>query len=702
MQRGVAMTIAGRRVGGVSVVRQVLLCACCWLGAVAVWGASANPASAAAATACAKGTTVCLAGVVRNETGAPLTWRPGAPARSWFALGAARRTLPASAIRPGSSSGWALGRDSGAQPVGLFLDYQSAGSTYELTAGRSLGRDGSGKFVACWEPAAQGGGTVHACSAIWGSGSSPQGGRGQFVFGSHPTIPSVGERCTSPMLRAIRRFDCTAGGQLPALDGHGRPFRMALEFINIGAGPARVSAGFGHGCLLLRRHGACTLATGNPNAHISIQNLALRRAVARVEIVGEADGPAPPARINHWRWSSRAGSGVTLGVASSDQCDSDEYGQNGAVCDQAYQPSGSPDESNWMQGIPDGTLLSQLTLPGTHDTGTWDLQDFLTNAYYQAQSMDVPTQLAAGIRAIDIRVENDGCPSPSSGCPTANPLGIFHGGAFTNGYLNSEGTQGTCPKSCWSLMPELQCFLQGTGEQGQGCTAHPGETIVMNIQDEASAPNYTPNFQEQVNDVLDHYEPGLVYNGAEGPDPPLSAIRGKVVVMTQQGAGGGDYTDPPSGISWSENDSPNPSIPNTTSPHVQDNFSCPSNPSKSAPNNNNKWASIQNELSYASQGVLPGSSQMTNGPDDLNINFTSAECDASSIVPLQYAGWNEGLGVVYNNVCEDASRSNNNTAECNELTMNYLNNNPGQHRYGIIYSDFPGTKLIQAEIAQNP
>jgi hypothetical protein len=34
--------------------------------------------------------------------------------------------------------------------------------------------------------------------------------------------------------------------------------------------------------------------------------------------------------------------------------------------------------------------------------------------------------------------------------------------------------------------------------------------------------------------------------------------------------------------------------------------------------------------------------------------------------------------------------------------MNYLNTNSGQHRYGIIYSDFPGTKLIQAEIAQNP
>jgi hypothetical protein len=93
---------------------------------------------------------------------------------------------------------------------------------------------------------------------------------------------------------------------------------------------------------------------------------------------------------------------------------------------------------------------------------------------------------------------------------------------------------------------------------------------------------------------------------------------------------------------------------------------------------------------------------MTNGPNDLNINFTSAECDGSSIVPLQYAGWNEGLGVAYNNVCQDASRSNNNIAECDELTMNYLNSNAGQHRYGILYSDFPGTKLIQAEIAQNP
>jgi 1-phosphatidylinositol phosphodiesterase len=352
--------------------------------------------------------------------------------------------------------------------------------------------------------------------------------------------------------------------------------------------------------------------------------------------------------------------------ASSDNCSATQDGQDGAYCNAPQLPSGTQDESNWMSALSGSTLLSELTLPGTHDTGTFTLSAAGDQAW-QAQSMSLPTQLAAGIRAIDIRVANSGCGGDGNSGPCAQPLGVYHGtgvtGQFTGGYLNSAG-----PGEQYDVMQELQTFLQ----------QNPMETVVMNVQDAGT--DATPNFAEQVGDIMTHFEPGLVYNGAEGSDPPLSAIRGKVVVITQ----GSEYSDPgpPSGISWPEDNNPGQSAP-----YVQDYSSCPTVSDKSS--------AIGRELQYAGFGTGPDQQPgASNGPDDLNINFTSANCDRAAVYPWRVAASQcGGIAII--------AGSNNG---CNLQTMLGLNNlysSFGPKRYGIIYSDFPGAGLIQAEIAQN-
>jgi len=56
-------------------------------------------------------------------------------------------------------------------------------------------------------------------------------------------------------------------------------------------------------------------------------------------------------------------------------------------------------EVDWMSMLPDETLLSALTIPGTHDSTAY------THAwpFVQTQMMDVSSQLAAGIRYLDLR-----------------------------------------------------------------------------------------------------------------------------------------------------------------------------------------------------------------------------------------------------------------------------------------------------------
>jgi 1-phosphatidylinositol phosphodiesterase len=364
--------------------------------------------------------------------------------------------------------------------------------------------------------------------------------------------------------------------------------------------------------------------------------------------------------------------GAPAARASSDNCSATQDGQYGAYCNAPQLPSGTQDESNWMSALAGSTLLSELTLPGTHDTGTFTLSAAGDQAW-QAQSMSLPTQLAAGIRAIDIRVANSGCGGDGNSGPCAQPLGIYHGtgvtGQFTGGYLNSAG-----PGEQYDVMQDLQTFLDGS----PGVPGHPGETVVMNIQDAGT--NATHNFAEQVNDVMTHFEPGLVYNGAEGSDPPLSAIRGKVVVITQ----GSEYSNPgpPSGITWPEDNNPGQSAP-----YVQDYSSCPTVSDKSD--------AIYDELQYAGFGNGPDQQPgASNGPDDLNINFTSANCDAGAVYPWRIAAQQcGGKGIIAGG-----------NSGCNLVamdTLDLLDNRFGPKRYGIIYSDFPGAGLIEAEIAQN-
>lgn len=76
---------------------------------------------------------------------------------------------------------------------------------------------------------------------------------------------------------------------------------------------------------------------------------------------------------------------------------------------------------NWMCRVPDDTLITALTIPGTHDSGTangpqpWSIGMPLSS-YIISQDMSIKEQLVAGIRVLDIRCNNN-----------ADNFGIQHG-----------------------------------------------------------------------------------------------------------------------------------------------------------------------------------------------------------------------------------------------------------------------------------
>lgn len=63
--------------------------------------------------------------------------------------------------------------------------------------------------------------------------------------------------------------------------------------------------------------------------------------------------------------------------------------------------------ASWMASLADETLITQLTVPGTHDTCA--LNDFLNlSGTAAAQDLSLADQLDAGVRAIDIRIHKSG------------------------------------------------------------------------------------------------------------------------------------------------------------------------------------------------------------------------------------------------------------------------------------------------------
>ena len=81
-----------------------------------------------------------------------------------------------------------------------------------------------------------------------------------------------------------------------------------------------------------------------------------------------------------------------------------------AVCVKAANES-------WMTGLPDTLRVCRVSIPGTHDSGTWGVW-FPMRHYARTQSMDLAEQWDAGIRFFDLRPKLEG-----------DRLKIYHGPA---------------------------------------------------------------------------------------------------------------------------------------------------------------------------------------------------------------------------------------------------------------------------------
>ena len=319
-----------------------------------------------------------------------------------------------------------------------------------------------------------------------------------------------------------------------------------------------------------------------------------------------------------------------------------------------YSSASSTGETHtdWMALLPDQTRLSQLSIPGTHDSGAY----VTGGRSVETQSMNLTRQLNAGIRVWDIRLGTN-----DSSCPVGT-LWVFHGSACQGLKFDDD------------ILRAAQSFL----------AAHQGETLLMRVK-------YThgtlDRFAERVQEDLNQF-PSLIYTGMSD-NPTLGEVRGKIVILQ-------DFSGDDIGIRWS-----------ALTPRMQDEWRVTSNDELAS-----KWAGVRDHFIEANTGSadLIYVNFLSGSGGAFPYFLASGRSDWSTNAPRLDTGWTRGEidTCTSNALCIDEYPS----GDCflgtcavafegiNKLAMDYITHSV-EGRVGIVMADFPGAGLIRAIIELN-
>ena len=178
----------------------------------------------------------------------------------------------------------------------------------------------------------------------------------------------------------------------------------------------------------------------------------------------------------------------------------------------------------WMSYVDGNKYLDELSIPGTHDSGTCSVDNDTEPQSSQAKCQQdyIPTQLLEGIRYFDIRLGKDG---------KENDPGIDHGMCYL---LKKDG-------HFMHLSDVIGYFKTFLNE-------HPSEALIMLASrgnDEATDESVTTAFAKVLGD-----NPDLFYTASRVPT--LGEVRGKIVLLRRFRLAGNSVSDHTWGLDLTE------------------------------------------------------------------------------------------------------------------------------------------------------
>ena len=337
---------------------------------------------------------------------------------------------------------------------------------------------------------------------------------------------------------------------------------------------------------------------------------------------------------------------------------------SGAYWHEKRAASTDPFYTNWMKNLSDGQRLSELSIPGTHDTMTFDgVTGNLTLVEDIAftQSMTLQQQLTSGIRFIDIRP-----------CYRGDHFSIHHGPVYLKADLED-------------VLRTVKTFLQ----------KYPSEFIVMRLLQE-----YVDVSESKMNKLFRQYYErykDIFYQGENVNDPSVGEMRGKVLLVADRWKLPKDIPS----IYITKDQNSVKYFAGNDNFYVQDYSSLKTNWDLY-----DKWESVKNLLNKADKG----------NTGDFYLNYLNSSSGSFPFFvasgKITHSTWGKQLatGITFiasSSKYPDFPREKLigslyaiNFMGTNQLTADYIKKNQCS-RVGIIAADFPGEELIRAVIDCN-
>ncbi len=161
--------------------------------------------------------------------------------------------------------------------------------------------------------------------------------------------------------------------------------------------------------------------------------------------------------------------------------------------DGPFQVLFEPVTVEWMSMLPGGMSLLNVSIPGTHDTGTYDLES-INFGFSKCQNMNINQQLDFGIRYFDLRVTVE---------LITKTMYITHGGL-----------------PCLLTFDHVICWCNEFLE------AHPNEVIIFELT--AESDDMPELFKKYLNEASDEIRNRFYLKETV---PLLNDARGKIVVL---------------------------------------------------------------------------------------------------------------------------------------------------------------------------
>lgn len=167
--------------------------------------------------------------------------------------------------------------------------------------------------------------------------------------------------------------------------------------------------------------------------------------------------------------------------------------------------------NNWMSYLPDSALITNVNIPGTHDSGTSKVTA-CTEGYAKCQSKSISDQLNSGVRYFDLRINEKGL--------------INHGGV-----------------SCWKSFFKKLYIQDVENYVTDFLIRNPTETVILQIKSEGGG-----SCANIVNNSL--AENSLYYKSKKDIEQlALDDVRGKFMIFSRQSGINNAYNY----YSWDDN-----------------------------------------------------------------------------------------------------------------------------------------------------